>query len=71
MTFRWKVSSESNYDCLIFYVDGVEKARISGNTDWTAMSFTVDYGARVRWTYSKDGSVSSGSDCGWIDGVTW
>jgi uncharacterized repeat protein (TIGR02543 family) len=71
VTFRWKVSSESGCDCLIFYVDGVEKARISGDTDWTTMSFTVDYGARVRWTYTKDGSLSRGSDCGWVDGITW
>ena len=71
MTFSWKVSSESSYDCLIFYVDGVERARISGDTDWTAMSFTVNDGARVRWTYSKDGSVSNGSDCGWVDLIMW
>lgn len=24
-----------------------------------------------KWVYSKDRSISSGSDCGWVDEVTW
>jgi len=66
--FFWKVSSEANYDYLRFYIDGVEKARISGIVDWTQLSFSIAAGTHtLKWSYTKDGSVSSGSDCGWLD----
>jgi hypothetical protein len=25
----------------------------------------------LRWSYTKDGSISSGSDCGWLDQVVY
>ena len=74
LTFWWKVSSESGYDHLRFYLDGVQvsaAAAISGDVDWTQK--TVNIGSSgshtLRWTYSKDGSVSSGDDTAWIDQV--
>jgi len=33
-SFYWKVSSESGYDWLDFYIDAVRQARISGSTNW-------------------------------------
>jgi len=71
MTFWWKVSSELNYDFLKFDIDGVEQAAISGETGWVqSQRFFLAQGRRtLRWTYTKDYSVSSGSDCGWIDSV--
>jgi len=66
--FYWKVSSEANYDYLRFYIDGVEKAAIAGNVDWTQVSYNISAGTHtLKWSYIKDYSVSSGSDCGWID----
>ncbi len=66
--FYWKVSSESNYDYLRFYIDGVEQNRISGNVNWTQRSYSVSSGTHtLKWSYTKDYSVSSGSDCGWVD----
>ena len=66
--FYWRVSSESGYDYLRFYIDGVLKNSISGSTSWAQKSYTVTTGTHtLKWTYSKDGSVSSGSDCGWVD----
>jgi PKD repeat protein len=66
--FYWKVSSEANYDYLRFYVDDVEKTRISGAVNWTQVSYNIDAGTHtLKWSYTKDGSVSSGSDCGWLD----
>jgi PKD repeat protein/beta-lactamase superfamily II metal-dependent hydrolase len=66
--FYWKVSSESGYDFLTFYIDGVQKNQISGTVDWTQVSNTIATGTHtLKWTYSKDSSVSSGSDCGWVD----
>jgi PKD repeat protein len=66
--FYWRVSSESNYDYLRFYIDGVEQNRISGTVSWTQRSYTVSSGSHtLKWSFTKDGSVSSGSDCGWVD----
>ncbi len=66
--FYWKVSSEANYDYLKFYIDGVEKAKIAGNVNWTQKSYTVTSGTHtLKWSYIKDTYVSSGSDCGWVD----
>jgi PKD repeat protein len=66
--FYWRVSSESNYDYLRFYIDGVQQHRISGSTSWAQRTYTVSSGTHtLKWSYTKDYSVSSGSDCGWVD----
>jgi len=72
LTFYRKVSSESGYDFLKFCIDGVEQAEWSGEEDWTEVSFNVTAGAKTfEWTYSKDGSVSEGSDAAWIDDIVF
>ena len=71
VTFNYKVSSEIGYDFLRFYVDGVQKGSWSGTVDWSLASYPVSAGAHTfAWIYSKDGSVSSGSDKVWVDNVT-
>jgi vibriolysin len=66
--FYWKVSSEANYDYLKFYIDGVQKNQIAGTVDWTQVSNNIAAGTHtLKWSYVKDGSVASGSDCGWVD----
>jgi Zn-dependent metalloprotease/plastocyanin len=66
--FYWKVSSESNYDYLRFYIDGVEMNRVSGNVNWTQRTYIVSSGSHtLKWSFTKDYSVSTGSDCGWVD----
>jgi hypothetical protein len=69
ISFYWKVSSESGYDYLRFYIDNVEQpGSISGEVDWTSRSFVLAGGSHVlKWVYSKDGSASSNSDAGWVD----
>ena len=70
IAFYYKVSSESGYDKLYFYVDNQEKANWSGNVDWTRAQYYVLAGNHTfKWKYKKDGSVSNGSDCAWIDFV--
>lgn len=71
LSFWWKVSSESDYDFLRFSVNGTEQAgRISGNVDWQLRTFTLAVGSQaLRWSYTKDGSDTSGSDCGWLDQI--
>ncbi len=66
--FYWRVSSETNYDYLRFYIDGVQQASISGSTSWAQKTYTVTSGSHtLKWSFTKDGSVSTGSDCGWVD----
>lgn len=72
VTFYRKVSSELGYDYLTFYIDGVEKNKWSGTQNWAQVSFPVTAGTRTfKWTYSKDGSVSSGFDTAWIDDIEY
>lgn len=68
ISFYYKVSSETNWDFLKFYIDGLEQGSWSGTAGWAEASYPVSSGNRVfSWTYSKDSSVSSGSDCAWLD----
>ena len=42
----------------------------SGTVAWTKVVYPVTAGPKTfRWVYSKDNSVNTGSDCGWIDDV--
>ena len=68
ISFWYDVSSESNYDFLRFYIDNEQKSSWSGEIDWAKAAYAVTPGMHTfKWTYSKDGSVVNGSDCGWID----
>ncbi len=72
VSFYYKVSSESGYDYLRFYIDGQQKNQWSGEVAWTVASYAVNAGTHTfRWTYYKDVSVSNGSDCGWVDYITF
>jgi hypothetical protein len=72
ITFYHKVSSESNYDFLRFYIDGAQQQEWSGELDWTESSYSVPQGSHTfSWRYEKDGSWSDGSDCAWIDYITF
>ncbi|MEE4244811.1 MAG: PKD domain-containing protein [Kangiellaceae bacterium] len=71
IAFASKVSSESGYDFLNFYIDGEQVLARSGEADWATHYFAVEPGSHTfRWSYRKDESVSNGSDAAWIDGVT-
>ena len=70
LTFWYKVSSESNYDKLHFYMDNQEKGVWSGSVDWTQFSQAVTVGQHTfKWSYTKDSSVNTGDDCAWIDDI--
>jgi subtilisin family serine protease len=75
LSFDWTVSSESNYDWLSFYIDGVRQTRISGCSTWStscwrSLSYPMTSGTHtLRWEYVKDGIVASGADAGWLDNV--
>lgn len=72
VSFYYKVSSEATYDFLQFYLDGVQQGAWSGKVAWTLASYSVTAGNHTfLWRYMKDGSLSSGSDAGFVDDITF
>lgn len=70
ISFNYKVSSEADFDFLVFYIDGSPRASWSGKFDWGERSYNFSAGVHTfKWLYYKDGSGSSGSDCAWIDNI--
>jgi hypothetical protein len=70
LTFWWRVDSEAGYDYLRFYIDGTQKAAISGRVNWQQRTFTLTAGTHtLKWCYTKDGSVSRGADRGYVDDI--
>ena len=73
LSFQVRVSSESGFDKWLLYVDGVQKVAFSGEQAWREYGTAVSGAGThtVEWRYQKDGSVSRGSDCVWLDDVSW
>ena len=71
--FWWAVSSETNWDFLVFLLDGQTNASLSGQVAWRWQTVFVPAGDHtLRWAYSKDPfCCSSGQDAGWLDQVTF
>ncbi len=73
-TVSWyrRTSSEAGYDLACFYVDTTLNDYASGSTGWTLVTVPIPAGVHtLRWSYEKDEGVSSGSDCAWVDLVTY
>ncbi|OBZ11863.1 hypothetical protein A8L34_16200 [Bacillus sp. FJAT-27264] len=65
--FKYRVSSENRYDWFTLNFDGSQIARISGTQGWTTFEKEVQPGNHtLTVSYSKDGSVDSGEDSGFI-----
>ena len=72
ISFYRKVSSEADFDLLIFYIDANQQNEWSGEVDWGKAQYTLVPGQHeLKWTYFKDMFVSSGSDCAWIDNIVF
>jgi hypothetical protein len=69
ISFYKKVSSESGYDFLKFYIDAaVQGSGWSGTVAWSQETYPVSTGNHTfKWTYSKDKLTIGGSDCAWVD----
>lgn len=72
VSFYWASSCEDavadNADFLAFFIDNVEQARIDGVTPFTLQTYQLGEGTHVlRWTYSKNASVSANEDTAWVD----
>lgn len=72
ISFYRKVSSESGYDFLNFWIDGTTAESWSGNISWSKVKYPVTQGPHIfKWEYTKDGSATGGSDCAWIDYIVF
>ncbi len=70
ISFAYRVSTESGYDFLKFYIDDIEKGSWSGEVAWSNVSFPVTPGNHTfKWTYIKDVSVTGGLDAVFIDDI--
>jgi hypothetical protein len=71
ITFRWKVSCDENNAYLMFYIDDVWQAQITGSFDWAQSTFSILSGShKITWKYYKNSfAVPAGQDTGWIDNV--
>lgn len=72
VSFYTLVSSEANYDTLVFRVDSVNVFELSGDVPWTKMESVLNPGVHyLEWVYKKDASLSGGLDAAWIDQVSF
>jgi hypothetical protein len=72
LSFWWKVSSERDRDNLRFMLDGSDRFRISGESNWHLITFSVPSGTReLQWRYSKNSSGAAGQDRGWVDQIEY
>lgn len=68
LSFYYTVSSEANYDELLFYIDNNLKDAWSGEVGWSKAAYLVDAGTHTfSWRYKKDNYSSSGKDRAMID----
>ncbi len=70
ISFFRKVSSETGYDYLRFYLDDQMLGEWAGEEAWGEVTYSVSAGNHTfKWSYEKDQSVAGGDDCAWIDFV--
>ncbi|HEX5221480.1 MAG TPA: immunoglobulin domain-containing protein [Verrucomicrobiae bacterium] len=71
LRFWWKVSSEENFDWLIFESLQVTN-QISGEVDWEEQVIAIEPRTQtVRWRYIKDLNAVNGMDAGWVARVSF
>jgi hypothetical protein len=67
-SFAYRVSSESLWDTLDFYVDGALQQKWSGDTGWQAWHFSLSAGPHtLEFRYVKDSNGSAGLDAAFVD----
>ncbi len=72
ISFYRKVSTEDGFDLFYFYIDGDSKDEWSGELGWSQERYSLTPGNhQLKWSYKKDGYVSSGSDCAWLDNIVF
>lgn len=71
ISFFKRVSSEQDWDYLIFYIDGVEVDSWSGLVDWSREAYPIAPGEHsFTWTYTKDDYYTDNEDAAWVDFIS-
>ena len=72
ISFWFKTSTEHRRDLFAFFIDNKKKDMWSGEIDWTYASYEFTAGSHAfLWLYDKNGNNAVGSDCAWIDDITF
>ena len=71
VTFSYKTSSEANYDILYIKKNGSTIESCSGSTSYVSYSVMLNTGDSLTFSYTKDSSQYSGSDCAYIKDLTY
>ena len=72
LSFRWRVSSEQDYDFLNFRINGETIERISGEQPYVSINYSLPEGSYIiEWSYEKDESLSAGDNRGYLDDVQY
>ena len=70
IAFDLKVSSETNYDGLVFLIDDEDIGGWSGDLDWERVIIPISAGSHtISWIYVKNEVSSFEDDCVWIDNI--
>jgi hypothetical protein len=68
--FRVRVSSESGWDAVEFYLNGTLQNRWTGDLPWQYYQFPVTDGPNtLEWRYVKDANFSAGLDSAFLDNL--
>ena len=71
VSFAIKISSETDWDKLIFSIDDEIVGTWTGLVDWKTVSFPVSSGAHtLTWAYKKDFANSANLDAAWLDNLS-
>jgi hypothetical protein len=63
-----QTNANHNSDYLEFLVNGFQRGRWDGETDWLEFSYPLEAGFyELAWRYHKDAATTAGDDCVWID----
>ena len=79
LSFEWAVSSEENvdepsepYDALYLYINGELVDFISGEVDYTQVTYTLTGEENhLTWVYNKDSAATEGEDKGYLRNVSF
>ena len=72
ISFWFKTSTQNHRDLFAFFIDGRKQDWWSGENDWTYASYGFEAGSHVfEWIYDKSKNGTAGSDCVWIDDITF
>ena len=69
LSFRYKVTSEPQFDWFKFYVNDNQLLHKSGFLSWMNYTFTAEEDGEYtfKWVYEKDPASSTGADCACVD----